>query len=725
VENKVTRRIRSSPIFWGAVALLAVAAVVHLSYYFPRTVDDLFISLRYAERFVEGGGLTYNDGAPVEGYSNPTWVLGQAAFLALGVEGVLATKILGALSLGGLMAALYFSARRLLDAPRGIALIAPTLIVANAYIVSWSTWGLETPLYLALLAGLPLVLERCMTEGDLRTSALTAAYVVTFAFTRPEAGLYVLTIGIATWLGGAWPGGAGDSTGLEHLRDRLRSFLPAAGLSIVGVVSLFVARKLYYGLWLPHTYYAKQGSGFDLAKLSTLFSQGAGAFEVAFLLGGLAIMLARSVFKRRFVLLAISVSCLFFVAKVEVDWMPNQRHLLPLYLACALAWTWLATLAWEAREKRAAAGGIAAIVALVTVGTAYHTARLDVRFAPTDFRTHGGNTNWVRPKENRVWDESLMSIRGEFPRHAYDKFEHHPGMVGQLFFLLESSATPEEQTWYVGRDIGRVGYYSPVQVFDTPGLFTPEAIYEGEKVPLEAKRTAFDRDVAAAELLGGWYPPPPDVRKRFEMRGRRMRPKDAKRPGREQILARYQRVADKFPTSFVMATLYGESVGGIVALKNRRVQRLLDEPVLLDELPQDVDGPRATLLNGAIHLLGCRVRGDATPSAPAWVDCYWRKNRRVSRTLRPFVHVERIEGPGRVVADHRFAAGRYTTRDAPAGRIIRDSYAVDAWPDTPPGRYRIWMGLYDRRGNASVQTQTLTDEDGRIEGPTVDVKRSH
>ncbi|MGM0559211.1 MAG: hypothetical protein ACQEVA_22690 [Myxococcota bacterium] len=720
MENEDTRRIPSSPIFWGAVALLVVAAVVHLSYYLPRTVDDLFISLRYAERFVEGLGLTYNDGAPVEGYSNPTWVLAQAAFIALGIEGVLATKILGVLSLGGLIAALYLGARRLFDAPRGIALLAPALIAANAYIISWSTWGLETPLYLAMLAGLPLVLERCMRHGDLRTSALTAGYVVLFAFTRPEAGLYVLTVGLAIWLRGA-----GDSAGVDELRDRLRAFLPAAGLSVIGVVSLFVARKLYYGLWLPHTYYAKQGSGFDLDKLATVFSQGAGAFEVAFLVGGLALMVGRAAWKRRFVLLAMSASCLFFVAKVEVDWMPNQRHLLPLYLACALAWTWLATLAWQRREQRALAGAIAAVVAVVVVGAALHTASLDVRFAPTDFRTHGGNTNWVRPKKSKVWDEALMSLRGEIPRHAYDKFEHHPGMVGQLFFLLESSATPEEETWYVGRDIGRVGYYSPVQVFDTPGLFTPEAIYDGEKVPMAAKRTAFDRDVAAAELLGGWYPPPPDVRKHFEMHGRRMRPKNAERPSREQLLARYARIADAFPASFVLATLYGESVGGIVALKNRRVQQLLDKPVLLDALPDGVDGPRATLLGGAMELLGCEVREPvATPDRPAFVDCYWKKNRHVNRDLRAFAHVERIDGPGRVLADHDFAAGMYTTKDAPVGRIIRDSFAVDVRPNTPAGRYRIWMGLWDRRGNASVQTQSLTDEDGRIEGPVVDVSTS-
>ena len=45
----------------------------------PWIVDDAFISLRYAERFVAGDGLTWTDGEAVEGYSNLAWVLLCAA----------------------------------------------------------------------------------------------------------------------------------------------------------------------------------------------------------------------------------------------------------------------------------------------------------------------------------------------------------------------------------------------------------------------------------------------------------------------------------------------------------------------------------------------------------------------------------------------------------------------------------------------------------------------
>ena len=58
-------------IFAGAIVLLAF----HASYYYPFISDDSLISLRYAQRLVEGKGLTWTAGHPVEGYSNLLWVL--------------------------------------------------------------------------------------------------------------------------------------------------------------------------------------------------------------------------------------------------------------------------------------------------------------------------------------------------------------------------------------------------------------------------------------------------------------------------------------------------------------------------------------------------------------------------------------------------------------------------------------------------------------------------
>ncbi|MGB5702608.1 MAG: hypothetical protein WBM48_07315, partial [Polyangiales bacterium] len=64
---------------WIAIAVGLAATLtlfVHARSYPPLTFDDAFISLRYAQRLLEGHGLTWTDGPPVEGYSNLLWVLG-------------------------------------------------------------------------------------------------------------------------------------------------------------------------------------------------------------------------------------------------------------------------------------------------------------------------------------------------------------------------------------------------------------------------------------------------------------------------------------------------------------------------------------------------------------------------------------------------------------------------------------------------------------------------
>ena len=75
-----------------ALLLLAFQA----TWPWPFFSDDSFISLRYAERLLQGDGLTFTDGERVEGYSNLLWVLLTAGLGALGMDLVAAARLLGA-----------------------------------------------------------------------------------------------------------------------------------------------------------------------------------------------------------------------------------------------------------------------------------------------------------------------------------------------------------------------------------------------------------------------------------------------------------------------------------------------------------------------------------------------------------------------------------------------------------------------------------------------------
>lgn len=70
---------------FGAIPILLALPVLlhHASALLPYMADDSLIVARYAERLIEGHGLTWTDGERVEGYSNLLWTVSVAAIGAL------------------------------------------------------------------------------------------------------------------------------------------------------------------------------------------------------------------------------------------------------------------------------------------------------------------------------------------------------------------------------------------------------------------------------------------------------------------------------------------------------------------------------------------------------------------------------------------------------------------------------------------------------------------
>ena len=65
---------------------IVLFAILNAAGFWSYSIDDSYISLHYAGRWVDGLGLTYIDGERVEGFSNPTWVFLLAITLFLGFE---------------------------------------------------------------------------------------------------------------------------------------------------------------------------------------------------------------------------------------------------------------------------------------------------------------------------------------------------------------------------------------------------------------------------------------------------------------------------------------------------------------------------------------------------------------------------------------------------------------------------------------------------------------
>ncbi len=97
----------------AAVCLQLVIACYHA---WAFTTDDAYISWRYAFHLVHGDGLRWNPAsAPVEGYSNFSWVMLAALFIKLGWPIATAIKYFACLSLVATLVFLYQLSRTFLS----------------------------------------------------------------------------------------------------------------------------------------------------------------------------------------------------------------------------------------------------------------------------------------------------------------------------------------------------------------------------------------------------------------------------------------------------------------------------------------------------------------------------------------------------------------------------------------------------------------------------------
>jgi hypothetical protein len=221
-----------------SIGLLAEAAY----HWWPRTVDDAFITFRYAQNLVDGLGPVYNPGERVEGYSSPIWMLGSAAVIALGIDPVVASKWAGLLCAGALSVAVYVALRATGARSWGAGLA--TGAVGGSFVLQlWSTSGMETAAYAASFF-VALAIASCIGK-TVRGALWVSAFLAAASLTRPE-GLMFWGIGFLLYLGG--------------VRTQPRRLL-AYALPGLAIASHFAFRFAYYGSLFPNTYYAKTGGG--------------------------------------------------------------------------------------------------------------------------------------------------------------------------------------------------------------------------------------------------------------------------------------------------------------------------------------------------------------------------------------------------------------------------------------------------------------------------------
>lgn len=422
-----------------ALALLLVAVgtfVYHARIYWAWTEDDAFISFRYAQNLARGGGLVFNPGERVEGYSNFSWVMLAAAALRAGLDPVTVAKVVG-LASGALAVVLAWVLARRLVAGIGLAaLLAPFYLALSPVLVQHSVSALETSFF-ALLAVAALLLA-LPPAGWLRRVALVATLVV-LSLTRPEGPM--LAVLLLALRAGLAVRGAGGATGTAARGGGAAGFDAAVYLALFG--AYFAWRWSYFGAPFPNTYYAKAQGGLhgiiDGAQYTLDFLRDAGGPLFAGL--ALAPLVLGGWRPAHGLALAALAAYGGFVLVSGGDWMFHYRlyaHVLPLLAALVAA-------------------GIDRILAQPRPGTA-RAVVLYAGVALALLATHMslGNT------ELRTARMVLPALE----RHNYLSQNYEE--LGRWFH----DNTPPEATIAIS-DVGAVGYYSERRILDMFGLIDP------------------------------------------------------------------------------------------------------------------------------------------------------------------------------------------------------------------------------------------------------------
>lgn len=173
----------------------------------PFTIDDMYISLRYAKHWATGQGLLWNIGQPpVEGYSNFSFVILAALAIKLGLNPVVVLKIAGLIGLLLTTYGLYLLSRFWFIP---ILSLLPCLgILLYWGQIIWAISGLETTMYQALICFSLFTLLKASgyqryprPQGEINQSnfALSGVLLALASLTRPEGPFFTILFFSIAW----------------------------------------------------------------------------------------------------------------------------------------------------------------------------------------------------------------------------------------------------------------------------------------------------------------------------------------------------------------------------------------------------------------------------------------------------------------------------------------------------------------------------------------------
>ncbi len=321
--KQLNLKSQSVPYLVFACLALAGAAVlvIHSIQLWTFTVDDAFITFRYAKNLAAGFGPVFNTtGAPAEGYTSILWMLVMAVpnFLHYGVESY--AKVLGILATLGTMGWIAFFLWRV-HSPTGrnYRILAAGLVILFFGLLPETALhavsGMETAVYTFLLTG-GVTLTYLAVKGEKWPANWLPIAALLTGLMRPEANLIAGILLAWVWFNSPQKKGFLLRTGLLYL-------LPGA--------VYFLWRWNFYGVLFPLPYYIKTtAAGIPGLGIAVPF--------LAFLMGNLGLYIGIGLFSEKkaviILLLAMLPDITFFLfSRPIMDY--NFRFLFP-FLPSAL-----------------------------------------------------------------------------------------------------------------------------------------------------------------------------------------------------------------------------------------------------------------------------------------------------------------------------------------------------------------------------------------------------
>lgn len=314
---------RAEPWVFVAVVVFFLYASVPFDGFIQ---DDAFIFARYAHNLAQGNGLVYNTGEYTEGATSLLWTLLAALADKAGVDIPFFLKIASRTSAVLWLFAFFLLCRQWLTRPW--QWLPPVLLFAAfPPFVLWSQGGLEVCFF-----GFLATLGFYLAEANYRTPkpvylwalSITACLLI---LTRPEGLPVAFLYGLYLVL---YPP-AGKRAGAYTV------YLPATLLCLAG---LLLFRYLYFGDWVPNTYYAKGGGGYYLWRYGLAkFGQFLGShYQVVFFAAALPVLLTKE--RIRVPMLMVPLWAAYYI-KSGGDILPEHRLLLPAVPFMFLGSFWL------------------------------------------------------------------------------------------------------------------------------------------------------------------------------------------------------------------------------------------------------------------------------------------------------------------------------------------------------------------------------------------------